>query len=105
MKLFSHQTLTLSGAIGLLVFAISASADVSTHARNLAASCAACHGTNGNSVGGTPILAGLDKALFVKQLQDFKTGARPATVMQQHAKGYTAEEIELLADFFSAQKR
>lgn len=105
MKLISHQTLTLSGAVGLLLFAMSASADVSTHSRNLAASCAACHGTNGKSVGGTPVLAGLDKALFVKQMQDFKTGARPATVMHQHAKGYTTEEIELLADFFSAQKR
>jgi len=105
MKLVSHQTLTLSGAVGLLIFAMSASADVSTRSRNLAASCAACHGTNGYSVGGTPVLAGLDKALFIKQMQDFKTGARPATVMHQHAKGYTTEEIELLADFFSAQKR
>lgn len=105
MKLLSHPTLTLSGAVGLLLFSMSASADVSTHARNMAASCAACHGTNGNSVGGTPILTGLDKSLFVKQMQDFKTGARPATVMHQHAKGYTTDEIELLGDFFSAQKR
>lgn len=105
MKFISHQTVTLSAAVGLLVFAMSASADVSTHSRNLAASCAACHGTNGNSVGGTPILAGLDKSLFIKQMQDFKSGARPATVMHQHAKGYTTEEIEMLADFFSSQKR
>ena len=105
MKIISHQTFTLSGAIGLLLLAMSAHADVNTHARTLAATCAACHGTNGNSVGGTPILAGLDKSLFIKQMQDFKTGARPATVMHQHAKGYTTEEIEMLADFFSSQKR
>ncbi len=74
------------------------------HARNLAASCAACHGTNGNSVGGTPVLAGLERNYFSKQMKDFKSGARPATVMHQHAKGYTDKEIEQLADFFAGQK-
>lgn len=74
------------------------------HARNLAASCAACHGTNGNSVGGMPALAGLERGYFSKQLKDFKSGERPATVMHQHAKGYTDTEIEQLADFFAAQK-
>lgn len=72
--------------------------------RNLAASCAACHGTNGRSVGGTPVLAGMERGFFIKQMQDFKSGARTATVMHQHAKGYTEEEIKLLADFFSSQK-
>jgi cytochrome c553 len=75
------------------------------HARILAAPCAACHGTNGNSVGGTPVLAGSDRAHFILQMKEFKSGARPATVMHQHARGYTDEEIELMADFFAAQKR
>ena len=75
------------------------------HARGLAASCAACHGTNGNSVGGTPVLAGMDRALFIQQMKDFKSGARPATVMHQHARGCSDAEIEQLAGFFSAQKR
>jgi cytochrome c553 len=91
-------------ALGLAA-ALPAQAQVDKHARNLAASCAACHGTNGSSVGGTAVLAGMDRALFVKQMRDFKSGARPATVMHQHAKGYTDEEIEKLADFFSSQTR
>ncbi len=81
------------------------SVDNSKHARNLAASCTACHGSNGNSEGGMPVLAGLDKVLFVTQMKDFKSGARPATVMHQHAKGYTDEEFQLLAEYFAAQKR
>lgn len=80
-------------------------AETDKHARGLAASCAACHGTNGNSVGGTAVLAGMDRALFVKQMKDFKSGARPATVMHQHARGYTDEEVEKLADFFASQPR
>lgn len=80
-----------------------AAADVST--RQMGASCAACHGTNGNSVGATPVLAGLDRKHFIRQMRDFKSGARPATVMHRHAKGYSDAEIEKLADYFAAQKR
>jgi cytochrome c553 len=75
------------------------------HTRTLAASCAACHGTNGNSVGGTPVLAGLDSAYFVTQMQAFRVGERTSTVMHHHAKGVTEEEIGLLARYFAAQPR
>jgi cytochrome c553 len=47
----------------------------------------------------------MDKKLFVITMKDFKSGARPATVMHQHAKGYSDEQIEMLAKFFAAQKR
>ncbi len=75
-------------------------------ARALAANCAACHGTNGNSVGGAiPGLAGINKEYFVNQLKAFKEGKREATVMQQIAKGYSDAEIAAIADFFAAQKK
>ena len=105
MKMIQHQTLTIASAIGLLLFTATSHAEVDAHSRNLSASCAGCHGTNGHSVGGTPVLAGLDKALFVASMKDFKSGARPSTVMQNHAKGYSDEEFEKMADFFAAQKR
>lgn len=74
-----------------------------THARNLAATCAACHGTNGNSVGAAPMLAGIDKEYFVKQMTDFKSGARKGTVMNKHAKGYYDSDFEKLGSFFASQ--
>jgi cytochrome subunit of sulfide dehydrogenase len=80
-------------------------AEVDKHARSLAATCAACHGTDGKSVGGTAVLAGMDKIEFIKQMKSFKSGQRKVTVMHQHAKGYTDAEIEQLATYFSAQKR
>jgi cytochrome c553 len=70
----------------------------------LAANCSACHGTRGHSVGGTPSLAGLNKLHFIKQMDQFLTQSRSTTVMHHHVSGYTAEEIKLLADFFSKQK-
>lgn len=72
--------------------------------RNLAANCTNCHNTDGRSIGGMPILAGQDKNYIVKQMQDFKTGVRPGTIMQQLAKGYTDEQIAAIAAFFAAQK-
>jgi cytochrome subunit of sulfide dehydrogenase len=75
------------------------------HIRTLAASCAACHGSNGNSVSATPSLAGLDGTYFTTQMLAFKDGSQTATVMHHHAKGLNVDEINLLASYFSQQKR
>jgi cytochrome subunit of sulfide dehydrogenase len=75
------------------------------HIQVLASSCAACHGTGGNSVGGTPVLAALDKTYFSKQMLAFRNGDRASTVMHHHAKGLTLEEIDQLATYFSNQPR
>ena len=75
-------------------------------ARALAANCAACHGTNGNSAGGAiPGLAGTDKDYFVAQMKAFKEGKREATLMHQIAKAYSDAEIAAIAGFFAAQKK
>lgn len=73
-------------------------------ARNLAATCANCHGTTGQSAAPMPTLAGLSKDNIVRALREFREGKRPATVMHQLAKGYTDEQIDLIAGWFAAQK-
>jgi len=72
--------------------------------RNLAAACANCHGTNGTSQQGMPSLAGQQRTSLVQQMQDFRAGKRAATIMHQIAKGYSDEQIDALAVYFSAQK-
>ncbi len=72
--------------------------------RNLAATCANCHGTNGASQGAVASLAGLPKADIVDKMNAFRDGKRPATIMHQLAKGYTPGQIELMAAWFAAQK-
>lgn len=78
-------------------------------ARSWAASCAACHGTNGRSEGlegKIPALAGKSKADLLHALMDFKGDRKKtATVMHQHAKGYTDEQLDRLAEYFSKQSR
>ncbi len=82
----------------------SAQTPAPTAGRSLAATCANCHGTGGVSVGDVPSLAGVSKEEIVRKMQEFKTGARPATVMNQLAKGFTDEQIETVAAWFAAQK-
>jgi sulfide dehydrogenase cytochrome subunit len=73
-------------------------------AEMLANTCAGCHGTNGSSVGpASPTIAGLSVYYFIETMQAFKTAQRPSTIMTRIAKGYTDEEIELMAGFFSRQ--
>lgn len=73
-------------------------------ARNVAAGCANCHGTNGVSQGVVPALAGQAKVDLARKMQDFKAGRMPGTVMPQLAKGYSDEQIDLAAGYFAAQK-
>ncbi len=73
-------------------------------ARNLAAACANCHGTQGRSAGVIASLAGQDKATLARKMQDYKSGRAAGTVMPQLAKGYTDEQIELIAGWFAGQK-
>jgi sulfide dehydrogenase cytochrome subunit len=76
-----------------------------THARNLAAACFTCHGTDGHSVGGVPpALAGQNKGYLLQQLKDFKAGKRPATIMHQQAKGYSDQQLEIIAGYFAGVK-
>lgn len=73
-------------------------------ARNLAATCANCHGTNGVSVGGMESLAGKPKEELIRKLAEYRSGDKPATIMHQIVAGYTDEQIELITTWFAAQK-
>ena len=73
--------------------------------RSWAAACANCHGTNGQAQSGNEPLAGGNKDELLKKLMDFKSGAKPATIMHQLSKGYTDEQLAAIAGWFAAQKK
>jgi len=87
------------------IAAISAHAQVPEPGRNVAASCASCHGANGVSQPGMPALAGKTKQELVRKMQDFKSGRVASTIMGQIAKGYSDEQIDLAAEYFAKQKQ
>lgn len=101
MKL-SHLVATLC----LAGMAATASAADPNLGRNLAATCANCHGTDGKAVKGAGMdaLAGMEKDKLLQKIKDFRSGAKPATIMHQISKGYTDEQMDLIAAYYAAQK-
>lgn len=86
-------------------FSQAQSAD-SAQIRSWAASCAACHGTNGQAQPGMAALAGVPQELIVQKMIDYKAGRTPAaTVMHQLSKGYSDEQITAIAAYFASQKK
>ena len=95
--------LSLAAAAALAFAAPLALAQDANLARNLAATCANCHGTNGAARGEMKVLAGVKAETLIAMFNDYKTGAQPASIMHQISKGYTDEQIKLVAGFFAAQ--
>lgn len=48
-------------------------------------------------------LAGMPRAQIVTSMQEFRTGQRPATVMDRLAKGFSEAEIASIAAWYAAQ--
>jgi cytochrome subunit of sulfide dehydrogenase len=93
--LLAAFALTMGGASGV-------SAE-SANGRDIAANCAACHGTSGRARGAMPALAGRPKDDIVSKVGEFRDGKRASTVMQQLARGYSDAQIEAAAAYFAAQ--
>jgi sulfide dehydrogenase cytochrome subunit len=67
--------------------------------------CAGCHGTQGRLANEAFMpLAGMKQATFIRVMADFRSGARPATLMGHIAHGYDDEQVKAMAEFFAAIK-
>jgi cytochrome c553 len=81
-----------------------AQAQDSQAGRALAATCTGCHGSAGASSGLIPSINGMEAPRMVALLQAFRDGKREATIMHQLAKGYSDTQMQMLAQWFSAQE-
>jgi len=71
-----------------------------------AATCVACHGPDGNSANAEwPKLAGQHASYIVKQLNEFKAGARKNDLMSPMATPLNEQDIQDLAAYFSNQQQ
>jgi cytochrome c553 len=95
--------MVISIVLGALSVAPAASAQAPNAARDIAATCANCHGSNGVSRGVVPSLAGQPKADVATKMLEFKQNKRPGTIMPQIAKGFTDEQIDAVAAWFASQ--
>jgi len=92
----------LAAAIGLASIAAAVTASAEPPAG--AAACSGCHPVSARVSSPVPRLAGLDRAAIAKAMQDFRSGQRPATVMDRIAKGFTDEEIQAIAAWYATQR-
>ncbi|TEW53875.1 cytochrome c4 [Psychromonas sp. RZ22] len=68
------------------------------------ATCAACHGADGNSPSNLyPKLAGQHYYYLVKQIHEYKSGAREDAIMAGMVAGLSDQDIKDIAAYFAAQ--
>ena len=100
---------TLSSLAGAIALAAVIAGPSSAGAGRLSASmladtCNGCHGPDGTSVGpAAPTIAGTNRDYLIEAMQAFRNGDRPSTIMQRIARGYSDEELELIAGYFAAK--
>ena len=104
MARHSMKLAILTGALALGITSTVSAGDVAT-ASMLADTCNGCHGMNGNSVGpASPTIAQMEKVSFFDTMKGFQDDSIYSTIMGRIARGYTDEELQLMADHFAAQK-
>ena len=70
-----------------------------------ASSCSGCHAASAAVQTPVPPLTGLPAEHTVMVMQAFRSGTRPATVMDRIAKGFSDAEIAAIAAWYAGQKR
>jgi len=99
------QTFVVLAVSAMLVFASGSMAAGNVKAGKVkAASCANCHGATGEGKDANPKLAGLEEAYIVKQLEDFKSGARKSMMMSMFAGTLDHMDMADLAAYYSSLK-
>ena len=69
-----------------------------------ASSCSGCHATSKSVDTPAPRLVGRSPAEIEAAMLAFRTGQKPASVMNRIAKGFSDEEIESIAAWYGGQK-
>lgn len=69
-----------------------------------AVACSGCHAASAKVDTPVPRIAGMNAAVIVGAMQEFRSGQRAATVMDRIAKGFSDEEVQAIANWYATQK-
>ena len=69
-----------------------------------AAACSGCHAVNAAAETPVPKINGRNADETVALMTAFRTGARPATVMNRIAKGFSEDETRAIAVWLASQR-
>ena len=70
-----------------------------------AATCAGCHGANGEGKAPNPALAGLSEETFTQAIKDYKSGKRSNPIMKTFASQLKSQDVENLAAYYASLKK
>lgn len=88
--------------LGMVLAGVMGAASAAERVEALANTCNNCHGVNGVSAGPSmPSIGGLPEAYLRNVMLDWKSGARFSATMGRLIKGYSDEQINELAAYFS----
>jgi len=69
-----------------------------------ASSCSGCHAASKSADTPVPPLTGRSPAQIEAALMAFRSGKKPASVMDRIARGFSEDEIKAIAAWYGAQK-
>ena len=103
MRTAIRTSMILAAALlGTLIIA-PGNAEELTRGALLGVSCEGCHGPGGHSPGPIPDISQKSAEYISTALEEYRSGARDSTVMGRHVRGYTVEEVALIAKYFEEQ--
>ena len=86
------------------LFACAAAAAAASIPPPGAASCTGCHAASAKIDTTVPRIAGRSPAEIVAAMEAFRSGQKPATVMDRIAKGFSEAEVRAIAAWLGAQR-
>jgi cytochrome c553 len=100
---FIRLTAFAAGLFAINAFAAEAGGAPGASAADLAKTCAACHGADGNSTAPIyPRLAGQYHDYLARALHEYKSGGRQNAIMAGFAKTLSDADIDKLSRYFAA---
>ncbi len=104
MKISRKTALTglAAGLFGLSLTPVANAGDGPvSQAQLLTAQCNACHAKDGGGAKPNPSINGEEVADFVELMQAFASGDEPTSIMDRHSKGYSDDELKMIAEYYS----
>jgi cytochrome c553 len=99
-----NATRIVTAAVFVLTLTAPALAARAADAPPGALSCSGCHPAARSVDTAVPRLVGRNPADIVAAMQAFKSGQKPASVMDRIAKGFSDDDVKAIAAWYGAQK-
>lgn len=98
------KQLLICGLPALLLGATAQASTEFTRGEAIGLVCSSCHGTNGISFGRVPSIKGMSADRIESAMLAYKADTQNIRLMDRITKGYTEEDIAVVADYFGSMK-